>query len=336
MSNKKIKLNTFLIFVFLILFLPSITLADLNLTLKNSPPCLLTDKFGVCQDPTSIEGYINLVYRFMLGVGGFLALGMIVWGAILISLSGGIDKVKEGKDYITSSLFGLALLFGSYLLLKTINPNLVYLTPPTAEPVEITPVTPLAATPSAVKLHTADDYWFKKYCPNGENGDPSQEAKKNEEYRRKQLQNLKIEISSTGNCSNLCNPNCTSVGELPDSVFSFLQQLKTRCEVSYEQECKVVITGGNEVGHQTHAPGEPVFDIRAEDLIIRYLTDFNHKSRDLLLLLSKVSYFDVPSDINKNTSEGGYAFCTNIHKIVKSIRCATTEQEKHIHIRLNS
>jgi len=321
MFNKNLKLNIFLGITFLILFLPHIGLADLSLTLKNSPPCLLTNKFGECFDPTSIEGYINLVYRFMLGVGGFLAVGMIVWGAILISLSGGIDKVKEGKDYITSSLFGLALLFGSYLILKTINPNLVYLTPPTAPPVTLQQ----KQTPYH-KVHTADDPFFKQYCPNGQNGEPSSEAKTNESNARSEFQKAGIGISSTGGCDNLCNASCTSVGELPSIVLDFLTKLKANCK------CDITLTGGNEVGHQSHAPHEPVFDLKATDPLIKYLT--TPSSPNIKDIIGRIGFLDTTSKIDQD-----YSFCKNVSQIASSannssLSCSINEIETHLHFRI--
>jgi hypothetical protein len=321
MFNKNLKLNIFLGITFLILFLPHIGLADLSLTLKNSPPCLLTDKFGECFDPTSIEGYINLVYRFMLGVGGFLAVGMIVWGAILISLSGGIDKVKEGKDYITSSLFGLALLFGSYLILKTVNPNLVYLTPPTAPPVTLQQ----QQTPYH-KVHTADDDYFKKYCPNGQNGEPSSEAKTKESQAKSDFQDAGIKISSDGNCDNLCDASCTSVGELPPMVLKFLTDLKKYCN------CDITLTGGNEVGHQSHAPGEPVFDLRATVPLIKYLT--TSTSPNIKDIIGRIGFLDTTSKTDQD-----YSFCKNVSQIAssannRSFSCSINEIETHIHFRI--
>lgn len=132
------------------MILPAVTHA-LDLQLNSSPPCLLsTDAngaplYGPCAATSSLNGYIQLIYRFGLGIGGILAVGMIVWGSILISISGSIDKEREGRDFITSALFGLALLFGAYLLLSQINPNLTSLIPPSAP--AVTPTAPAAQQP---------------------------------------------------------------------------------------------------------------------------------------------------------------------------------------------
>jgi len=79
----------------------------------------------------SITDYIVNLYNFGLAAGGILAVGMIVAGAIYYSISGAVDKKTEGKDMILSAIFGLVLLFGSYLILNTVNPELVTLGNPT-------------------------------------------------------------------------------------------------------------------------------------------------------------------------------------------------------------
>jgi hypothetical protein len=83
---------------------------------------------------TSIPNYIRRLYQFSIGISGILAVGMIVAGGILYTVSGGSpDKQNEGKDMIFSALWGLGLLFGAYIILNTINPQLIALKEPGAE-----------------------------------------------------------------------------------------------------------------------------------------------------------------------------------------------------------
>lgn len=98
------------------------------LNLRYTPPCLYQTEGG-CPSPTGgIAAYVRRIYQFSVGIAGVLAVGMIVVGAIMISISGGSpDKQKEGRDYITSAIWGVVLLLGSYLILRTINPRLVAL-----------------------------------------------------------------------------------------------------------------------------------------------------------------------------------------------------------------
>lgn len=75
-----------------------------------------------------LPGFIKAFYDFGLLIGGLLAIGMIAAGAVYYSISGAVDKQSEAKSMITSALLGLALLFGSYLILSNINPRLTTLT----------------------------------------------------------------------------------------------------------------------------------------------------------------------------------------------------------------
>ena len=83
-------------------------------------------------EPTSIFlGLAPAVYNFYIwsmSIGGLLALSIIIYGGVLYSASGGNPgRMGEAKKWIASALFGLALLFSSFLILNTINPDLTNL-----------------------------------------------------------------------------------------------------------------------------------------------------------------------------------------------------------------
>lgn len=87
---------------------------------------------------TSPGAFVSGFYQFALMIGGVLAFGAIVYGGILYAASAGNpSKQSEGKEWIKSALFGLLLLAGAYLILYTINPNLVNLGLPTLQSVNI-------------------------------------------------------------------------------------------------------------------------------------------------------------------------------------------------------
>jgi len=77
--------------------------------------------------PPSIAEYVATFYRFSLGIAGVLAVAMIVVGSLYYSLSGIAEKKNQGKEFITSAIYGLILLLGAYLILNTINPELTTL-----------------------------------------------------------------------------------------------------------------------------------------------------------------------------------------------------------------
>lgn len=107
--------------------------AQEELNLQFTPPCPtnLQTELGECPPTTDIGSYIIRIYQFGVGISGILAVGMIVAGAIYYSVSAGSpDKQNDAKSMITSALWGVALLLGSFLILNTINPEIVALKSP--------------------------------------------------------------------------------------------------------------------------------------------------------------------------------------------------------------
>lgn len=77
-------------------------------------------------DLTAFPTLISKIYIWSLGVGGLLALLMTVIGAYsYMTAAGNAERASKGSEMIWASVVGLALLFGAYLLLSTINPELV-------------------------------------------------------------------------------------------------------------------------------------------------------------------------------------------------------------------
>ncbi|MBI5401753.1 hypothetical protein HZB05_02940 [Candidatus Wolfebacteria bacterium] len=83
--------------------------------------------------PTYLKGFggnpaelVVSIYKYALGAVGIVALGAIIYGAILrITSAGNPSQVQEANAWIIGAVSGIALLFGAYLILQTINPKLV-------------------------------------------------------------------------------------------------------------------------------------------------------------------------------------------------------------------
>jgi hypothetical protein len=96
---------------------------------------------------TAPGAFIANFYQFALMIGGILAFGVIVFGGIKYMASAGNPSGQtEGKEWIWGALTGLLLLAGAYLVLHTINPQLVNLTLPTLNQVVAVSSTPPVAT----------------------------------------------------------------------------------------------------------------------------------------------------------------------------------------------
>lgn len=77
--------------------------------------------------PNSIAQYINYLYLFVLGVVGIAVFASLVfWGVVWIS-SGIADKRGMALGKIKDAFTGLAIALGAYIILNTINPDLLTL-----------------------------------------------------------------------------------------------------------------------------------------------------------------------------------------------------------------
>ena len=103
------------IVIFIIAILPQFALA--------ANPCTATGNaradLGKC---------VNQIYLWSMAVAALAALLMMVLGGYLYMTAGGnAEQTGKGGSFIMSAIVGLCLLFGAYLLLRTINPDLTKL-----------------------------------------------------------------------------------------------------------------------------------------------------------------------------------------------------------------
>jgi len=72
-----------------------------------------------------LAGKVQNFYNTSLGIGAILAFGIIVFAGVLYATGGAIpDNISNAKKWIWAALLGLLLLFGSFVLLRFIGPNL--------------------------------------------------------------------------------------------------------------------------------------------------------------------------------------------------------------------
>ena len=75
----------------------------------------------------TVTEYVRYIYLFGLGLVGIAALGGLVYGGFMYMLSGTITSKDEAKKWIWGAISGLILALAAYLILNTINPDLVNL-----------------------------------------------------------------------------------------------------------------------------------------------------------------------------------------------------------------
>lgn len=75
---------------------------------------------------TPVSGYLSQLYRWFLGFVGVAALFAFVMGGVLYMFAGAnITTTAQAKKWVTNGVLGLLIAAASYLLLRTINPELV-------------------------------------------------------------------------------------------------------------------------------------------------------------------------------------------------------------------
>ncbi|TSC89792.1 MAG: Uncharacterized protein G01um10143_282 [Parcubacteria group bacterium Gr01-1014_3] len=135
------------------LFFISLTfglLISSNLALAQIKPTTLIVPIPIDGGVTQITNpgeYIRYIYLFGLSIGGLLGMAIIVYAAIERIVSAGNEsKIKDANDRITQAAIGLVLLFGAYVILRAINPNLTNLTLPELQKVSL----PTAKTKTSI------------------------------------------------------------------------------------------------------------------------------------------------------------------------------------------
>ncbi|MDE2188527.1 MAG: hypothetical protein KGJ35_02245 [Patescibacteria group bacterium] len=73
----------------------------------------------------SLEAFIPYAYKFLLALAVVLAVFMITVGGFEYMLSGAMETKSDAKKKMTDAILGLILALCTYLILYTIDPNLV-------------------------------------------------------------------------------------------------------------------------------------------------------------------------------------------------------------------
>lgn len=225
---------------------------------------------------TGVSGLIGRFYQIALALVGVTAFGVIVFAGITYTLSAGnSSKQKDSIDWITSASLGIVLLLGAYLLLWTINPNLINLTDPKIEAVKITPLAISTSTSDFINQSAASRYHYEK---NPEltlkdtfknNWNPEEKAAlySHAEALTKLAENNISAVGTNGLCADQNKSKCTSFNGIPKNTINTLAQIKNDLKNSSDPQKKelanlITVTGGTESGHQAQGFGYPSVDVR--------------------------------------------------------------------------
>jgi len=84
---------------------------------------------------------IQNIYTYIISISGIIGLVALTWGGVLYLTSAGKpEKLDQAKKQIFSALLGIIILLSSYIILKTINPELVELQLPRLKDIIFSPL----------------------------------------------------------------------------------------------------------------------------------------------------------------------------------------------------
>ena len=80
----------------------------------------------ICTSADAADGFFASIIKIAVGLGGGLALVLMLYGVFIVTTSAGIpDKLKEGSEIITSAIAGLIFILLSVFLLNFIGINIL-------------------------------------------------------------------------------------------------------------------------------------------------------------------------------------------------------------------
>jgi len=164
MFNLRKIILIFLLVAFLVLLSASFSLAAEEE--KGKPLEIEYPEIGEWQPKTVEQAvlpeYIKYIFTFSIAIAGLVAFGALIYGGFRYITSAGAPAAQtEAKDQIFAGVIGLAILLSSYLILTTINPQLVLLKSPEILVVKGTKV-------PGVYLSTKEEFPSDEEIKNGE------------------------------------------------------------------------------------------------------------------------------------------------------------------------
>ncbi|HET8574792.1 MAG TPA: pilin [Candidatus Paceibacterota bacterium] len=260
--------------------------ADATYTLLEPLPTLST------QTP-DLATYLGGVYVLTIGFAGILAVLMIIIGGIEYIFSAIPSAKSDAKRRITGAVGGLILALLSWIILNTINPALLqkgFNLTDVGQSASANVATANGGTPITTQSYctkTSVKCFATQSDCTASTGDPSAcvartgaPAFAQEEWgTREELANAGYTINHPDSCGaadvNGVQYGCTNVAGFENTgMVGILAAFKQACDKAVFSSCSIVITGGTEMGHQTHGPDKRSVDLVDTNTYMNGLNDF--------------------------------------------------------------
>lgn len=239
--------------VLMMIFLPAVqALAGTNdytvlAPLPGTTDCY-DDELNRTDCETTLTEYLPGMFKLLIGLAAVAAVLMIVWGGITYMTTDAIFQKEEGRKRIKNAVFGLVCVIGAWLILNTINPNLLNIN------LNITPAI-TTAPPGGVLLGGELSAGTGKALP----WYPLTQAQvdTNNAMKKDLFDNYKVGTNAGPCTTQGQTTGCTNLVGMPPAAFGGVTELKKVCG----NNCSVTITGGTEGGHASHGPNIPILDL---------------------------------------------------------------------------
>jgi hypothetical protein len=220
---------------------------------------------GTTNDPgcqvnctADLSSYLPGLFNLLIGVGAISAFVIITIYGLETMLTDSLSTKLQAKEMLTNALWGLGLIIFAYVILYTINPNLIN--------GDLNITTPAVATSGGVVAGT-----------NGGNAGNvagvamTQTAIDQSNAVRTDLQTNYGIDTYAGPCTQGQTTGCVDLNGLNNTAYQGLAALKQACGGT---SCEIDISGGTEAGHSAdgaHPVGSGV-DILPSPQLTSYLT----------------------------------------------------------------
>jgi len=232
---------------------------------------------------TNLAQYVKYIFNFAVAIVGLIAFGSLVWAGIhYLTSTSQPEELKKGKKRIQAALLGLLILLFSYLILTTINPQLIAFKLPGLIQAPVTPVatsTPISeATPDVYEkigtlvnalssttasiesqVNSLNDQINQCNCSNAKSmcvcqgaavitpatTTPATTTCSSDQQTRSEIVAADIRVNKTCQDPSSCSVSGgqTCLYCLQSCTISGVEAIKQNCN------CDVTITGGSECGH---------------------------------------------------------------------------------------
>lgn len=303
-------------------------------------------KDGADLSKWTLSEYLSGMLRLIIALGGAVAVLMAIVGGVQYVASGIAPSAKnDAKARITNAFIGLAIILTAYLLLNTINPDLVNFKLSLPK-IEGTSGEEPEVTTDSIFLQKSDkcaevcDAGYSCMSFIGESGDEVASCQADEllacvpptsttdgtawpsdEYERTtKLKAAGISVNKS-NCTKIGKnetggSNCTSVCGLQSDVITEITTIKQNCD-KFWGVCTVQVTGGTEHWlHKTHGTYRNV-DFNSNDGFDKYITsssDSNYLGTGQTCGVSDAAHWELKSNgsslgvfvYEENSTKDGY------------------------------